>query len=176
MNYALHLLIYFNIYAILALSLNLVVGYCGLLTLAHAGWRACRDFILLVVGNQDQGFFELLIHCSKSIWRFHVSIAETSISISSETDVLNFAAPSIPKTMLRKAAIECVDISSQSILFQASTQGSNTWGLPATANLCQAANRLSKLAITLDKARNRSASLLPEVKSPSLSKVFAASD
>lgn len=40
MNYALHLLIYFNIFAILALSLNLVVGYCGLLTLAHAGYYA----------------------------------------------------------------------------------------------------------------------------------------
>jgi branched-chain amino acid transport system permease protein len=40
MNYVLHLLIYFNLYAILALSLNLVVGYCGLLTLAHAGYFA----------------------------------------------------------------------------------------------------------------------------------------
>ncbi len=40
MNYVLHLLIYFNIFAILALSLNLVVGYCGLLTLAHASYYA----------------------------------------------------------------------------------------------------------------------------------------
>ncbi len=40
MNYVFHLLIYFNLYAILALSLNLVVGYCGLLTLAHAGYYA----------------------------------------------------------------------------------------------------------------------------------------
>lgn len=40
MNYALHLLVYFNIYVIVALSLNLVVGYCGLLTLAHAGYFA----------------------------------------------------------------------------------------------------------------------------------------
>lgn len=40
MNYLLHLLIYFNIYVILALGLNLVVGYCGLLTLAHAGYFA----------------------------------------------------------------------------------------------------------------------------------------
>jgi branched-chain amino acid transport system permease protein len=31
-------LIYFDIYAIVVLSLNLVVGYCGLLTLAHAGY------------------------------------------------------------------------------------------------------------------------------------------
>ena len=38
MNYLLHLLIYFDIYVIVALSLNIVVGYCGLLTLAHAGY------------------------------------------------------------------------------------------------------------------------------------------
>lgn len=38
MNYLLHLLIYLDIYVIVALSLNLVVGYCGMLTLAHAGY------------------------------------------------------------------------------------------------------------------------------------------
>lgn len=40
MNYLLHLLIFLNIYAILALSLNLVVGYCGLVTLAHSAYFA----------------------------------------------------------------------------------------------------------------------------------------
>lgn len=40
MNYVFHLLVYFGVYAILALGLNLVVGYCGLLTLAHAGYFA----------------------------------------------------------------------------------------------------------------------------------------
>jgi branched-chain amino acid transport system permease protein len=40
MNYLFSLFIYLNIYAIVALSLNLVVGYCGLLTLAHAGYFA----------------------------------------------------------------------------------------------------------------------------------------
>lgn len=40
MNYACHLLIYFAIYAIVAQSLNLVVGYCGLLSLCHAGYFA----------------------------------------------------------------------------------------------------------------------------------------
>lgn len=40
MNYLLHLLIYFNLYVILALSLNLIIGYCGLLTLAHAAYFA----------------------------------------------------------------------------------------------------------------------------------------
>jgi len=44
MNYLLHLLIYFNIYAIVAMSLNLVTGYCGLLTLAHAGYFALGSY------------------------------------------------------------------------------------------------------------------------------------
>ena len=37
MNYVLHLLVYLDIYVLVALSLNLAVGYCGLLSLAHAG-------------------------------------------------------------------------------------------------------------------------------------------
>lgn len=44
MNYLLHLLIYLDIYIIVALSLNLVVGYCGLLTLAHAGYYAIGGY------------------------------------------------------------------------------------------------------------------------------------
>ncbi|WP_089724050.1 branched-chain amino acid ABC transporter permease [Candidatus Thiosymbion oneisti] len=44
MNYLIHLLIYFDIYVIVALSLNLVVGYCGLLTLAHAGFYAIGGY------------------------------------------------------------------------------------------------------------------------------------
>jgi branched-chain amino acid transport system permease protein len=40
MNYLLHQLIFFDIYLIVALSLNIVVGYCGLLTLAHASYFA----------------------------------------------------------------------------------------------------------------------------------------
>lgn len=38
MNYLFHLLILINIYTILALSLNLLVGYTGLLSLAHAAF------------------------------------------------------------------------------------------------------------------------------------------
>ena len=44
MNYLLHLLVYLNIYLIVALSLNLIVGYCGLLTLAHAGYFAIGGY------------------------------------------------------------------------------------------------------------------------------------
>lgn len=38
MNYLLHLLIYFEIYVIVALSLNLLLGYGGLLQVAHAAY------------------------------------------------------------------------------------------------------------------------------------------
>ena len=38
MNYILHLVILFDIYFIVALSLNIIVGYCGLLTLSHAAF------------------------------------------------------------------------------------------------------------------------------------------
>lgn len=82
MNYFLHLLIYLNIYVILALSLNLVVGYCGLLTLAHAGYFAIGAYTyalatmklgcgfipasLLAIGMA--GLFSLAI--SLPAWRF----------------------------------------------------------------------------------------------------------
>ncbi len=48
MNYALHLLIYLSIYGIVAISLNIVSGYCGLLTMAHASYFAigCYTYAL----------------------------------------------------------------------------------------------------------------------------------
>lgn len=49
MNYLLHLLIYFNIYAIVALGLNLVVGYCGLLTMAHSAYFAVGGYTYALV-------------------------------------------------------------------------------------------------------------------------------
>lgn len=51
MNYVAHLGIYFAIHAILALGLNLVFGYCGLMTLAHAAYYTigAYTFALLTV-------------------------------------------------------------------------------------------------------------------------------
>ncbi|MBV9126370.1 MAG: branched-chain amino acid ABC transporter permease, partial [Planctomycetes bacterium] len=49
MNYLLHLVIYLSIYAIVALSLNIVVGYCGRLTLAHAGYYAVGSYAYALV-------------------------------------------------------------------------------------------------------------------------------
>lgn len=52
MSYLLHLVVYFCIYAVLALSLNLVVGYCGLLTLAHAGYFAIGGYVYALLSTQ----------------------------------------------------------------------------------------------------------------------------
>jgi branched-chain amino acid transport system permease protein len=49
MNYLIHLLIYFDIYVIVALSLNLLVGYCGLLTLAHAAFYAVGGYAYAIL-------------------------------------------------------------------------------------------------------------------------------
>ena len=62
MNYLLHLLVYFDIYAIVALSLNLIVGYCGLLTLAHAGYYAIGGYACaLLMLTAGWGFLPALL-------------------------------------------------------------------------------------------------------------------
>lgn len=45
MTYALHLLIYLCVWILLAASLNVVVGFCGLLTLAHAAYFAIGAYV-----------------------------------------------------------------------------------------------------------------------------------
>lgn len=61
MNYILHLLIYFNIYAMIAISLNMVVGYTNLLTFAHAGYFAigCYTYALVTL-KLNLGFLPAL--------------------------------------------------------------------------------------------------------------------
>lgn len=49
MSYLLHLLIYLDIYIIVALSLNMIVGYSGLLTIAHAGYYAVGGYAYALV-------------------------------------------------------------------------------------------------------------------------------
>jgi branched-chain amino acid transport system permease protein len=45
MNYLFHILILINIYSILALSLNLLVGYTGLLSIAHAAFYGIGAYV-----------------------------------------------------------------------------------------------------------------------------------
>lgn len=57
MDYLLHLGIYFSIYVLVALSLNLAIGYAGMLTLAHAAYYAVGAYTYaLLAQNHDWGF------------------------------------------------------------------------------------------------------------------------
>lgn len=82
MNYVLHLLIYLSIYGILAMSLNLAVGYCGLMTLAHSAFFAVGAYAYsLLAMNLHWGFMpatmvavvtamSLSLAVSLPAWRF----------------------------------------------------------------------------------------------------------
>ncbi|WP_333875772.1 branched-chain amino acid ABC transporter permease [Methylobacter sp.] len=82
MNYLYHLIIYFEIYAIVAMSLNLLIGYGGLLQVAHAAYYGIGAYTAallwtklgwgffpgLAVGAFAAGVLSLLV--SLPAWRF----------------------------------------------------------------------------------------------------------
>ncbi len=82
MNYLYHLIIYFEIYAIVAMSLNLLIGYGGLLQVAHAAYYGIGAYAAallwtklgwgfspgLAVGTLAAGSLSLLV--SLPAWRF----------------------------------------------------------------------------------------------------------
>ncbi len=58
MNYLYHLLIYFEIYAIVAMSLNLLIGYGGLLQIAHAAYYGIGAYAAALLWTKfGWGFF-----------------------------------------------------------------------------------------------------------------------
>lgn len=62
MEYLIHLAILFAIYAILGVSLNLVVGYTGLLSVAHAAFYGVGAYTTAIfLTKSDVGFFSSLI-------------------------------------------------------------------------------------------------------------------
>lgn len=67
MNYLIHLLIYFSIYGILAMSLNLAVGYCGLMTLAHAAYFAVGAYIFALFSASGHSDFMLIAACAMGL-------------------------------------------------------------------------------------------------------------
>lgn len=111
MNYLLHLIIYFSIYGILALSLNLVVGYCGLMTLAHSAYFAVGAYTYsLLALNLEWGFLPaataaaavamlLSLAVSLPAWRFRgdlfvmVSLAVQALIFSL---LQNWTSPDAP--------------------------------------------------------------------------------
>ena len=62
MNYLYHLVIYFEIYAVVALTLNLLIGYGGLLQVAHAAYYGVGAYTAALLWNQaGLGFFPGLL-------------------------------------------------------------------------------------------------------------------
>ncbi len=62
MNYIYHLIIYFEIYAIVAMSLNLLIGYGGLLQVAHAAYYGIGAYAAALVWTKlGWGFFPGLL-------------------------------------------------------------------------------------------------------------------
>jgi branched-chain amino acid transport system permease protein len=61
MNYLFHLLVYFEIYVIVAMSLNLLIGYSGLLQVAHAAYFGVGAYAAALVSlNFGLGFIPAL--------------------------------------------------------------------------------------------------------------------
>lgn len=77
MNYAFHLLVYLAIYGILAMSLNLVSGYCGLLSLAQASYCAIGAYTYALLTLNAHTDFLLAALCGSVI----ASILSLAISL-----------------------------------------------------------------------------------------------
>lgn len=96
MNYIFHLIIYFEIYAIIALSLNLLIGYGGMMQIAHAAYYGIGAYASALLWAQfGIGFLPGLalaaIICAGSSllvslpsWRFHGNYF-VMISIAAQT-------------------------------------------------------------------------------------------
>jgi branched-chain amino acid transport system permease protein len=111
MNYLFHLAIFFCMYSILALSLNLILRFCGYLSLAHSAYFAIGAYVyaLLTIGYGWSfipvvlaamalaGILSLLL--SMPAWRlkgdFFVMISLAVQSLTFAT-IFNWASPSDP--------------------------------------------------------------------------------
>ena len=60
-NYSFHLAIYLSVYIIMAMSLNVLVGYSGLLTLAHASYFAVGAYCYALAALSGWGFMASVI-------------------------------------------------------------------------------------------------------------------
>ena len=65
MEYCLHVIIIVIIYAILALSLNIVAGYCGLLSLFHAGLFGVAAYTTAIMTTSGQ--FPWVLACLSAV-------------------------------------------------------------------------------------------------------------
>ena len=64
MEYLLHILILIGIYVILSVSLNLIVGYSGLLSIAHAAFYGVGAYVAALLALKLHSPFLLNIICA----------------------------------------------------------------------------------------------------------------
>ena len=68
MDYLIHLAIFVSIYAILALSLNLVVGFTGLLSVTHAAFYGIGAYAVAILSvSFGMNFFWRFLSESRSL-------------------------------------------------------------------------------------------------------------
>jgi branched-chain amino acid transport system permease protein len=67
MEYLLHILIFIGIYSILSMSLNLVVGYTGMLSIAHAAFYGVGAYVAALMALKLNSPFIINIFCAAII-------------------------------------------------------------------------------------------------------------
>lgn len=128
MNYFLDLLINLSIYLVVAMSLNLVVGYCGLLTLAHAGYFAL-------------GSYAYALATLKLGWGF---LPATVLGVG--IAVLLSLAVSLPAWRFRGDFFVMISLAVQALLYSLFYNWSSTGAKPGTwANLTNGSEGLSNI-------------------------------
>lgn len=95
-----HLIVLFSIYAILAMGLNLITGYCGLFNLAHAAFYAIGAFAYAIIAART-GTGAFLI----------------SIMVGGVLAVISSAAISVPAWRLKDDAYLLLSLAVQALIF-----------------------------------------------------------
>ncbi|MCX5799937.1 MAG: branched-chain amino acid ABC transporter permease [Candidatus Eisenbacteria bacterium] len=89
MNYILHILIMMSIYLILALSLNLIVGFTGLLSMCHAAFYGIGAYIsTLLIMNAHIGFVPALALAVIGAMLLSLTISVPSLRLKGDYFVL----------------------------------------------------------------------------------------
>jgi len=89
LNYLVHILIMINIYLILGLSLNLLVGYAGMLSIAHAAFYGVGAYAsTLLVMKAGFGFFPSVVAGMAAAMTLSLIIAYPSLRLKGDYFVL----------------------------------------------------------------------------------------
>ena len=93
MNYLLHIFVMINVYAVLAWSLNLLVGYTGLLSLCHAAFYGIGAYVTaLAMVDLGVGFWLALLLAAASTTLLSFMISLPSLRLKGDYFVLSSLA------------------------------------------------------------------------------------